>query len=109
MALQFVVAVLAVWRVTHLLQAEDGPWGLLAALRRRVAATVLGELLGCFYCLSLWVALPLALLGAATWRERLVLWPALSAGAILLQRATAGGAAPPATYAEDAAPGAEEA
>ena len=34
-ALQVVVSLLAVWRVTHLLHVESGPWDLLAALRRR--------------------------------------------------------------------------
>jgi len=47
-----------------------------------------GELLDCFYCLSLSIAVPLALVIGANWRERLLLWPAMSAGAILLERVT---------------------
>ncbi len=82
------VAVLATWRVTHLLRAEDGPWHILVRLRQRAGDGVWGELLDCFYCLSLWVALPPALLLGRNWPERLLLWPALSAGAILLQRLT---------------------
>jgi hypothetical protein len=81
-----VVGVLAVWRITHLLQAEDGPWDLVLRLRRRVGDSVFGQLLDCFYCLSLYVALPFAWLCGASWLERLLLWPALSAGAILLER-----------------------
>jgi len=45
-----VVASLAVWRVTHLLNAEDGPWDLAARLRARLGDGPLGRMLGCFYC-----------------------------------------------------------
>jgi hypothetical protein len=76
------LAILAVWRVTHLLNAEDGPFDLIVELRRRAGDGFWGPLLDCFYCLSLWVALPVALLSGRPWRERLLLWPGLSAGAI---------------------------
>ena len=83
-----VLGILFTWRLTHLLQAEDGPWDLLVRLRRRVGDRLWGRLLDCFNCLSLWLAAPLAyLLGQGLW-ERLLLWPALSGGAILLQRLT---------------------
>lgn len=76
---------LAVWRVTHLLNAEDGPWNLLVKFRRVFGNGALGTLLDCFYCLSLWVAAPLAWWVGDGWKERLLLWPTLSGGAILLQ------------------------
>jgi len=85
---RFTLGVLAVWRVTHLLFAEDGPWDVIIRLRRRAGAGFWGKLLDCFYCLSLWIAAPLAVLLGSGWAERLLLWPALSAGAILLERAT---------------------
>ena len=75
------LAILAVWRVTHLLNAEDGPFDLIVELRRRAGDGCWSQLLDCFYCLSLWVALPVALLSGRPWRERLLLWPGLSAGA----------------------------
>jgi hypothetical protein len=81
-----VLGVLAVWRVTHLLNAEDGPWDLVVRLRRRAGTGFWASLLDCFYCLSLWVAAPLAYAIGNRWMERLLLWPALSAGAILLER-----------------------
>ena len=96
-----VLGILCTWRVTHLLQAEDGPWDLVVRLRRRAGNGFWGRLLDCFYCLSLWIAAPLAALIGANWAERLLLWPALSAGAILLERATSREAAPPAQYWED--------
>jgi hypothetical protein len=83
-----ILGVLAAWRITHLLNAEDGPWDLLVKLRRLTGSGVFGSLLDCFYCLSLWVAAPLAYFLGEGYKERLFLWPAISAGAILLQKAT---------------------
>jgi len=85
-----ILGVLAAWRITHLLNAEDGPWNLLVKLRRFAGNGIFGNLLDCFYCVSLWVAAPLAWLLGGGWKERLLLWPAISAGAILLQKATSG-------------------
>ncbi len=82
------MAALAVWRLTHLLSAEDGPWQVLVRLRRLAGSRFWGELLDCFYCLSLWVAAPLAWWLGGTWAQRLLLWPAISGAAILLDRAT---------------------
>ncbi|MCC6860526.1 MAG: hypothetical protein IT158_18310 [Bryobacterales bacterium] len=93
--------VLCAWRITHLLQAEDGPWDLVVRLRGRAGSGFWGRVLDCFQCLSLWVAAPLAWLAGDTWGERLLLWPALSAGAILLERITHREAAPPAAWFEE--------
>ena len=82
------LAVLTVWRITHLLTEEDGPWDVVVGLRRRAGRGFWGRLLDCSYCLSLWVAVPLAAILARTVVEGLLLWPALSAGALLLERAT---------------------
>jgi hypothetical protein len=84
-----ILGILAAWRITHLLNAEDGPWDLFAKLRRLAGSGFFGGLLDCFYCLSLWVAAPLAWFLAGGWEQRLLLWPAISAGAILLEKATA--------------------
>jgi hypothetical protein len=83
-----ILGFLAVWRITHLLNGEDGPWKPLVKLRAWTASGFWGELLDCFYCLSLWVAAPFALWLGERWAERLLLWPALSGGAILLERVT---------------------
>ncbi len=89
------VGMLCVWRLTHLLQAEDGPWDLLVRLRRRAGEGLWGRLLDCFDCLSLWLAAPFAYLLGQGIRERLLLWLALSGGAILLQRLSERSPAPP--------------
>jgi hypothetical protein len=49
----FALSVLCVWRVTHLLHAEDGPWDLLVLLRRLAGTGITGKVMDCFYCLSL--------------------------------------------------------
>jgi hypothetical protein len=96
------LSILAVWRVTHLLNAEDGPWDIMVRLRRRAGNAFWGALLDCFYCLSLWIAAPLAYWLGDSWRERLLLWPAMSAGAILLQKLSSRyDHHPPAIYFED--------
>jgi hypothetical protein len=82
----FVSAVLATWRVTHLLANEDGPADLIVRLRRGLGHGFLGSLMDCFYCLSLWVAAPAALLLSRRPLEWVVSWLALSGGACLLER-----------------------
>ena len=84
-----VIGSLAVWRITHLLQAEDGPWDLVVRVRVAVGEGVFGRVLDCFYCLSVWIAAPFAWFIGQTVAERLVLWPALSGAAIILERLTA--------------------
>ena len=93
--LRFAVGALAVWRVTHLLAAEDGPADAVARIRERLGDGLLGELADCFACLSVWTAAPAALLTARTKTEFLTHWMALSGAACLLERI--GPAEPPAT------------
>lgn len=97
-----VLGILCVWRITHLLQAEDGPWDVIVRLRRIAGEGFWGKLLDCFYCLSIWIAVPFAFLLGEALIEQLLLWPALSAGAIVLERVTNGEQEPPlAPYIED--------
>jgi hypothetical protein len=64
---RLVLAALAAWRLTHLLAAEDGPFGLVLKLRQWLGNGVWGQLMDCPYCVSLWVAAPLAMLLASGW------------------------------------------
>ena len=84
--LAFVLGSFAVWRITHLLHAEDGPWQVFARLRRALGNSFFGQLTDCFYCLSLWTALPVALCFNQGWLYTLLLWWAMSGAAILLER-----------------------
>jgi hypothetical protein len=97
----FVVSVLAVWRLTHLLAAEDGPWQLSVRLRRWAGDGFWGTLLDCFQCLSLWISAPIAAWLGETWIERALLWPALSGGAILAERVSIVREPPQAHYVEE--------
>jgi len=94
---RLLLGTLTVWRITHFLNAEDGPRDIVIQLRRSVGEGFLGKLLDCFYCLSVWVAAPIACLIGKSFSERALLWPSLSAAAILLERVT--NAAPRATQA----------
>lgn len=84
----FVAGVLAVWRLSHLVVVEDGPWNLFLHLRNAAAQIGLGRLFGCFLCFSVWAAVPFALLLSTRWRDLALLIPGMSGGAILLERAT---------------------
>jgi len=97
-----VIGILVVWRITHLFYGEDAPWDILVRLRRAAGQGFWGSLLDCFYCLSLWIAVPFAYWLGDGWKQRLLLWPALSAGAILLERLTKGEPTQPSVfYTED--------
>jgi hypothetical protein len=83
---RFLLAVLATWRVTHLIAREDGPAEAIYRMRRWMGAGFWGQLMDCFLCLSLLVAAAMAFFVAghpATW---VVSWLAISGGASLLER-----------------------
>jgi hypothetical protein len=84
------IGALATWRLTHLLVKEDGPGRVIVRLRARAGDGWAGELLDCFYCMSVWVAAPVAIAIAPRPRELPLTWLALSGAACLLEQATAG-------------------
>lgn len=97
----FVLGVFGVWRITHLLSEEAGPDDIVVKLRRSLGDGFWGGLFDCFYCLSIWVSAPFALIIGTGWRERVLLWPALSGAAILAERLSAARQAR-AVYVEEA-------
>ena len=80
------IATLATWRVSHLLAAEDGPAEIIVRLRTRLGSSFFGTLMDCFGCVSLWIALPLAVFVTRRPLELVVVWLALSGAAMLLER-----------------------
>lgn len=84
----FLLAVLATWRVTHLLASEDGPADLIVRFRALLGESLVGKLMDCFYCLSLWIAAPAALFVTRKPLEWTMTWLALSGAACLLERIT---------------------
>lgn len=105
---EFILATLAVWRLTHLIAAEDGPFKVIVWIRERAGQGLWGTLLDCFYCLSVWIAIPFAMvMGGSRW-QKFLLWPALSAAAILLNRVADRIAPEPPVYFEEPEPKIEE-
>ncbi len=82
----FVLAVLATWRATHLLANEDGPADIIFRLRQRLGEGLIGSLMDCFNCMSIWIAAPFALFISTTPLTWFVSWLGLSGGACLLER-----------------------
>jgi len=83
--MRLVLAVLATWRVTHLLANEDGPAEIVVRVRRSLGESWIGGLMDCFNCLSLWIAAPAALFLSRRPGPLVISWLALSGAACLLQ------------------------
>jgi hypothetical protein len=94
------MAVLATWRVTHLLAEEDGPAEIVVRLRERAGSGPLGSLMDCFYCLSVWVAAPFSVGLVRPRRASPLTWLALSGAACLLEQATGRSVVQPRTHPE---------
>jgi hypothetical protein len=56
------VSILAAWRATRLLCYEEGPFGLLTALRRIMYRLHMGAVVDCFHCAGLWISAAIVLL-----------------------------------------------
>ena len=86
-SIHFVLAVLAAWRVTHLLANEDGPADLIVKLRATLGDSFAGKLMDCFNCLSLWIAALAALFVTRAPLLWLLVWLAISGAACVLENA----------------------
>lgn len=82
---RLVIAILATWRVAHLVAHEDGPFDLIVRIRAHAGASTVGDLMDCPYCLSMWVAIPFAFTLAGSKPAWLAAWLAISGGASLLE------------------------
>jgi hypothetical protein len=76
------IAILAVWRITSMFFQEDGPFSIFAIIRRE--ANKITRVFKCFWCLSVWVAIPFATFTSHSIFEFLITWLGYSAGAILI-------------------------
>jgi hypothetical protein len=86
-SIRFLLAVLATWRITHLLANEDGPLDAIYKLRAVLGKSMAGSLMDCFKCLSLWIAVPAACFVTRVPMTWVVVWLAVSGSACLLERA----------------------
>ena len=83
---ELLLSSLGAWRVSHLIAREDGPFDAIVALRRAAGTGMLGRLMDCPYCLSLWTAAPFAASMAESWLNGVFLWLAIAGAVCLIQR-----------------------
>ncbi|HMB64651.1 MAG TPA: DUF1360 domain-containing protein [Eudoraea sp.] len=86
--LGWVLSILAVWRLTHLISQEDGPFDIVIKFRKLFGQGFFGNLLDCFYCLSLWISIPFAIILSNEWLWGIITWLAISGAACLLFKLT---------------------
>jgi hypothetical protein len=84
----FLLLSLVVWRFTHLISGEDGPFDIVFRLRKKAGEGFWGKLMDCFYCCSVWVALIIIICVGLEWKQTILFWWALSGAACLLERIT---------------------
>ena len=84
--LTLVMGILAVWRITFLLNMEDGPFDIFHRIRQKSGASFFGRLLDCFFCLSVWVSLPFGIWFGETIPEMAFWTLSLSGGACIIER-----------------------
>jgi hypothetical protein len=84
----FFLCTLAVWRISHLLSKEEGPFNIIYLVRKKAGAGFFGSLLDCFYCVSVWVSLPIGIWLGSFWWEKILYWLALSGAACLIEQGT---------------------
>lgn len=77
------LAIIATWRITFMLTEEVGPYMLIHKLRRKLANKEWIDMY-CFYCMSIWVATPIALIYTKDLWEFIISIFALSGGAIAI-------------------------
>ena len=84
----FIICTLAIWRISHLFSQEDGPFDIVIKFRKLFGQGFFGDLLDCFYCLSMWIAVPFAVLLCNQWLQGIIIWLALSGAACFLFKLT---------------------
>jgi hypothetical protein len=92
--MRFVLCALATWRLTHFFVAEDGPGDIVVKLRVWLGDSFFGSVMDCFYCASLWLAVPFAFVVAHDVAAWLMSWLAISGAAALLEQVSSREATP---------------
>lgn len=90
-AIVLIVAVFAVYRVSKMAAQEDGPFDIFSGFRARFTGNNWFSVgIRCVYCVSFWVALLFSLMlvwrGTVVWADVPLVWPALSGGAIVVEK-----------------------
>jgi hypothetical protein len=85
---KYFILVIVVWRITHLIASEDGPFEIIFKIRKMFGETFFGKLMDCFYCLSIWVGFVAAFATSYQIKEILLLTFYYSGASILLEKQT---------------------
>lgn len=85
---KYAIIVIVVWRLTHLISSEDGPFDMIIKLRKLAGDTFFGKLMDCFYCLSVWVGLACAFYVTDRSDQIIILTLFYSGASILLEKLT---------------------
>jgi len=83
--IKLILASLATWRLTHLINKEDGPWDSIVKIRNILGNSFFGDLMDCFKCLSLWVAIPFSIFVSGWEWETIIILLAISGVAIIIE------------------------
>ncbi|MGD1046697.1 MAG: DUF1360 domain-containing protein [Bacteroidota bacterium] len=85
---KYLILIIVVWRLTHLISAEDGPFDLIIKLRKYAGNTFFGKLMDCFYCLSIWIGFAAGWYAGNNLKEIIILTIYYSGASILLEKLT---------------------
>lgn len=78
----FLLAILATYRIAHMVAREDGPFDAFMLLRELVGQEKwLGRGLHCVLCISFWLSLPAAILIKLPW---FIGWLGIAGGVMVL-------------------------
>jgi hypothetical protein len=83
---KYIVLAVVVWRLTHLVGTEDGPFDSIIKLRKAAGDSFLGKLMDCFYCLSIWIGLLAASYSSSNFNELILFTLYYSGAAIVLEK-----------------------
>lgn len=89
-AFQFVLACLAVWRISEMFVLDVGPFAIFERLRTWTGKGQMHKLITCMYCLSMhWAFAVVALLvgiGTVALEAAPLWWLAIGGGSVLIHR-----------------------
>lgn len=86
--IKYLVLTIAVWRLTHLISSEDGPFDIIFKFRKMLGESFLGKLMDCFYCLSIWTGLAAAFITGDNWKEIILMCLYYSGSSIIIEKIT---------------------
>ena len=85
---KYFLLVIVVWRLTHLITSEDGPFDVIIRIRKMFGNSFFGKLMDCFYCLSIWIGLLIGWYAGSNLEEIILLAFYYSGTSLLLEKLT---------------------